>query len=105
LLYLRDSQVLGSCDCRQVSLCGEELPDAQLRKDVLQAVVHGDGELGQVELIYPPENEREPNSSWTLCLLQSTVLPGLLSLDSPLPIVKPSSHVCLHDLNFLSIMH
>ena len=51
LSYLRDSQVLRPCDPRQVSLCGEDFPDAQLWKDVLQAVGSGDRELGQGELI------------------------------------------------------
>ena len=56
MAYLRDAQVLGPCDSRQVNLCGEEFPDAQLRKGSLQAVGSGDGELGQGELIDFPEN-------------------------------------------------
>ena len=58
LAYLRDSQVLGPCDPRQVSLWGEDFPDAQLWKDVLQAVVSGDGELGQGEFDHPENGER-----------------------------------------------
>jgi hypothetical protein len=105
LLYLRSSQILGSCDCRQVSLGGEELPDAQLRKDVLQAVVGGDGELGQAELIYQPENERERKSSCTLWLLQSTVPLGLLYTESPLITGKSSSQPCQHNLTLFSLIH
>ena len=56
LPYLRDSQVLSPCDPRQVSMCGKDFPDAQLWKDALQAVVSGDGELGQGELVDYPEH-------------------------------------------------
>ena len=68
LSYPRDSQVLGPCDPRQVSLCGEDFPDAQLMKDVLQAVVSGDGELGQGEFDHPENGERNVRVT-ELCVL------------------------------------
>lgn len=56
LAHLRDAQVLGPCDPRQVNLCGEEFPDAQLWKESLQAVGSGDGELGKGEFVNFSEN-------------------------------------------------
>ena len=74
LAYLRDSEVLGPCDPRQVSLCGEDFPDTQLWKDFLQAVVRGDGELGHVELTDFPENGKKYcKSHWTPLPYQHTL--------------------------------
>ena len=68
LPYLRDSQVLGPCDPRQVSLCGEDFPDSQLWKDTLQFVVSGDGELGQGEFVNYAENGKRNVRVTELCV-------------------------------------
>ena len=72
---------------------------------MLQAVVGGDGELGQAELMYHPENERETQSSCTLWFLLATMLLGLLYTESPLTTGKSSSQPCLHNMTLLSLMH